>query len=371
MSTNVCICGLPELNAQTLPGFVVVASPTDSQELFNALSTLSAHAVVLNLDERNIIGTIVRIAEVRPQVAIVGVTGVESMQRVIHAQRAGCRQVVARPIDPDDLVNALHRALGREGMGPTLNRIFAVLGSSGGTGTTTVAAHLALEIAQLTDEPTALFDLDLEWGGIADVFNISPPRTLADIGHASTVDGALLERTALVVEPGVHVFARPPTIQAAHAADDSAIRSSLEAARRAYPYTVLDLSRSLSPLMEAAIEMCSRLLVVIQLTFASIKNAVRIVEESKLPDARLGVGVNRYRKEVGTCTIRTAAEMLGRPPLTVIPSDFKSVEAAFESGKPLGPKNPVRAAISELAAQLIGCRKAAHRATWLEKLGVG
>ncbi len=371
MSTNVCIYGLPELDAQTLPGFVVVASPTDSQELFNALSTLSADAVVLNLDERNVIGTIIRIAEVRPQVAIVGVTGVESVQRVIHAQRAGCRQVVARPIDPDDLVNALDRALGREGTGPTLNRMFAVLGSSGGTGTTTVATHLALEIAQLTDEPTALFDLDLEWGGIADVFNISSPRTLADFGHASTVDGALLERTALVVPPGVHVFARPPTIQAAHAADDSAIRSGLEAARRAFPYTVLDLPRCLSPLTGAAIEMCSRLLVVIQLTFASIKNAVRIVEESKLPDARIGVVVNRYRKNVGTCTVRTAEETLGRPLLTVIPNDFKSVEAALDSGEPLGPKNPVRAAISELATQLIGCRKATHRATWLEKLGVG
>jgi pilus assembly protein CpaE len=374
VASNLCIHCLPEVDARDLPGFAVVANTVVQRELLTALGALDVDAVALDLDEPSAIATILKVAEVKPQIAIVGVTADADIQRVISAQRAGCTHVTTRPLDPDDLVAALHRALGHHGPAPAASRSFAVLGSVGGAGTTTIAAYLAVEIAQMMKETTALFDLDIECGGAADAFDLAPQYTLADLATAGTVDAALLEKASCVLPMGVHVFARPRTIREAHAIDESAVRSILQSAHRSFPYIVLDLPRYLSPITGVAIEQSSKLLLVLQLTVPSITNARRIIEAvtaEGIPGERIELVVNRYRKHVNSCTIQNVEQQLERRVLAVVPSDFESVHGALDTGKPLVRRNPVRAAIREMAARLTGYGKSHKRSAWLPKLGLG
>jgi pilus assembly protein CpaE len=371
---KLCIHNLNDVNAKLVPGFTIVATTSMPHELLTALCALEVEAVLLDLDEANAIGTILKLVEVRPQLAVVGVTADADIQRVIGAQRAGCSQVTTRPLDADDLTAALHRALGHRGPSPAATRTIAVLGSVGGAGATTIATYLAVEIAQMMKESTALFDLDFECGGVADAFDLAPTYTIADLATAGTVDAALLEKACTVLPMGVHVFARPRTIQEAHATDESVVRNILQTAHRAFPYIVLDLPRYLSPITGAAIEQCTKLLLVLQLTVPSVKNARRIIEAVRaegIPDDRIELVVNRYRKHANSCTTENVEDQLKRRVLATVPSDYKAVNSALDTGKPLMRKNLVRAAIRDMAARLTGHEQGAKRSAWLPKLGLG
>jgi pilus assembly protein CpaE len=173
---------------------------------------------------------------------------------------------------------------------------------------------------------------------------------------------------------GIHVFARPRTIQEAHATDESIVRSILQTAHRSFPYIVLDLPRYLSPITGAAIEQCSKLLLVLQLTVPSVKNARRIIEAVRaegIPDDRIELVVNRYRKHANSCTNEIVEQQLKRRVLATVPSDYKAVHSALDTGKPLMRKNLVRVAIRDMAARLTGHDESAKRSAWLPNLGLG
>jgi pilus assembly protein CpaE len=365
VTSKLCVYGVPDFDSRLVPGFNVVATATVQNEVLTALGTMEPDVVLLDLDEPNSVGTILKIREIKPRVGVVGVTTDTDIQRLLAAQRAGCSQVVTRPLDPEDLAGALHRALGQKGSPSSASRTFAVLGTIGGAGATTVAAHLAIEIAQLTKQATALFDLDFECGGAADAFDLDPAHTLADVASATAVDSSLLEKAATVLPVGVHVFARPQTIPEAHAIDETAVQYILQAAQRSYPYVVLDLPRQLSPINGVAIEKCSKLVLVVQLTVPSLKNTRRLLETltaEGVPADRIELVVNRFHKQANACSIETAEQQLQRSVLAVVPSDYKAVHCALDMGKPLAGRNPVRTAIREMATRLTGHERALRRA---------
>jgi pilus assembly protein CpaE len=153
----------------------------------------------------------------------------------------------------------------------------------------------------------------------------------------------------------VQLIARPPTLAEAHQIEEHSIRSLIQLSARTYPYVVLDLPRKLDSISGAAIETCDKLLIVIQLNVPSIDNARRLITaltSEGVPQDRLEVVVNRYRKSVHGFTIEMAEKELAQKMFGLVPSDFPSVNKALDTGKPLAPKNIVRAAIAEIASKL-------------------
>ena len=370
MSRRLCLHDLPELAGLNLPGYTVVANTVTADELLTAARSVDVEAVVIDLDTPNALGTIVKLAEVAPQAAIVGVTSGHDVQRLILAQRAGCRQVTSRPVERNDLHTALNRALGDASAGLALGRTFSVLGSIGGAGSTTIAAYLAVEIAQLTKEAVAAFDFDLECGTLADVFDQECPYSLADLASAGVVDAGVLEKAAQILSSGVRVFGRPATIAQAHTFDETVVAAVLGGAQRTYPYLVIDLPRQFSPATGTVIEQSTKVILVVQLTVASVRSARHMLTTlvtSGVPSERIEVVVNRFRKRVNACSLQVVEEELQRSALAVIPNDFNSVHAALTSGNPMERKSPVRMAIREIAGRLTG-QTETKRESWLGSL---
>ncbi len=370
MANRVCVHQLPEVDERLLPGFSVVARTLMQDELLTAVETTGANLILLDLDAPSSVGTILKVREVQPRATIVGVTGRAKLEHVIGAQRAGCAQVTTRPLNPDDLVTALHAALGHDTPAAVAGPVFAVLGSVGGAGATTLAAHLALEIAQRGESATAIFDLDFECGGVAEALGVQPRYSISDVARAGIVDGALLEKASALLPPGLRVFARPASIAEAHTTDETAVQAVLEAAQRFYQFTVLDLPHHLSATAGVAIERCTKLILVVHLTVPSLRNARRIIEAitgEGVPHSRIEVVVNRHGKHGTHFGLEMAEQHLHRPPLITIPNDYKSVHAAIGKGRPLAENTAVRAAIRELARQLTEQSAPKASGAWLPK----
>src|SRR5262249_60389605 len=109
----------------------------------------------------------VNVLEARPNTSIVGITGTADLNHVIAAERAGCRQIVTRPIDAHDLNLAIRRAVSHFVEPAPRCKSLALMGATGGAGATMVACHLAVELAAVSQARCALMDLDLDFGGVA------------------------------------------------------------------------------------------------------------------------------------------------------------------------------------------------------------
>src|SRR5262249_58018973 len=101
-----------------------------------------------------------------------------------RAMRAGLGELIELPVDPEKLLAALQIVAERHG-GRSSGRLIAVRGTGGGCGGTTLAANLAVEMAKLDCGRTAIVDLDLQFGQIAMMFDVSPAFTLAELAQQS------------------------------------------------------------------------------------------------------------------------------------------------------------------------------------------
>lgn len=378
MVPRICVYKAHDVTEQMLPGLKLINRVDDRAELLTAIQSCNPEAIIIDLDEEDALDALVQVQEVAPKVGIVCVTGTPDVSRIIAAQRAGCQQVSMRPIDPNDLVSALHRILHVSDEVVDTNSTIAIFGATGGVGATTIACHLAMELGTFSEGPAALFDLDLEFGGVARALDVEPQYTIADLATAGAADRFLLEKAAVRFSSDLHMFARPPELEDAHTVAESDVRSMLLAARQSYRFVVLDLARQLSPLIGVAMEECHKLLIVIQLTVPSVDNAKRLARAlvaDGMPADRIEFVINRYRKGTHNCTVEMAEGELEKSAIAIVPNDYQEVSTATDSGHLLSSRSRVRAAIRELAKTLAGQDarakdSQASPASWLQKLSL-
>ncbi len=373
MSLKACVHQLPDLPDDLLKGCVVAARTDTREQLCNTLTTVEMAVLLLDLDAPDAINTLVAAHEVAPALPIVGVTTGSDLEVVIQAQRNGCQQISRKPYDAQDLQTALGRVLQAEGGGQ--GKVYSIIGPTGGAGATTVASHLGMEFASMGGGDALLIDLDFDFGGVARAFDVMPNFTIADLAKADSIDSHNLEKTCLKIEGGPRLIARPRSIADAQAVDADTIRNLLRVARRDFEHVIIDLPRKLDEITGAGIEQCDTLLLVVQLTVPAVDNASRLIDilsAEGIDKSRIELVVNRYRKNMQTCTVEMVEEQLGRKAAALIPSDYSSVHKAIDAGVLLNRKNVVRAAIHDLAQKLIGTAQAEAdhaKSGWFGKLG--
>lgn len=353
---RLCIYEVEDLTNEMLPKCDLIDRPASRSDLLNGLTALQFDVVIVDLDKPNALNTIMWVAELRSSTGIIAITGQTDINRIIEAQRAGCGQIVTRPIDPNDLqvaVTAFASARPARGRANT----FALFGATGGAGTTTLASHLATETAALTDADVGVIDLDLDFGGVARAFDLVPKYTVTDIASAGVVDRSVLRQACGSVGKNVHVLARPNAVGEAAGLDREAVLAMLDASDAAFKHVIIDLPRKLDEITGAAMEHATKLLIVLQLTVPSIENARRLITaltELGFDIERLELVVNRFRKNVHDCTLEMVEHQCGKPVFAVVPNDYQAVRESLDVGKPLAGRNPVRAAIRQLSEKLLG-----------------
>jgi pilus assembly protein CpaE len=143
-----------------------------------------------------------------------------------------------------ELIAALERVQTDVGT-PTENaRAIAVLGPSGGCGSSTIAVNIATKLAK-DHNKVLLVDLKLEAGDLASLLDLRPTHTLADLcQNVDRLDRSMFERSLAEHESGVHLLAPPRNIVDTRYVTAEGVRQALTLGRSLYPYVVLDLDHS-------------------------------------------------------------------------------------------------------------------------------
>jgi pilus assembly protein CpaE len=302
------------------------------------------------------------------------VSGPELSQRqLLDAMRSGVSEVVDRGAGEDDLVESLDRVLRKLGLQEengsrsTKGRILTFFSAKGGTGCTTVAMNVGIELHRITGKKTLLVDLDLELGEIASFMGVRPRFHLVDLlKNFHRIDDDLLASYIERHESGVHVLSAPfqPEVgQAVTAEDVSAILTYL---RKQYDYVVVDTSKSLSPPALAALRPAELIFLVTNLDICSLRNFKRTLpilrDIAGVEGKRLRLIVNRYRKD-SLLSLQDLEETVGLPVHRTLPNDFQAVIESLSTGKPLVLNNNSHYTreLKELAAHIAGKPSQARR----------
>ncbi|GMV95692.1 MAG: AAA family ATPase [Phycisphaerae bacterium] len=362
------------------PGTVIVGSASSFDELREWLRHGQLDVVAVNLDNQpeQDLQVVQRVTEIAPSCGVVGVSARQDPASIIAAMRAGCSQFVCAPIDPKDLDQALGRIRAARMATPSASKRVCVIGAAGGSGATSIACNLAMELAHISDRRCALVDLNLEFGDVACAFDCTPRFSLADVCQDGVeVDRVLLGKALHELPCNVSILARPEQLEDAGKVTPEGVQEMLRVLSEMLPFVVIDLPRSFNVLNAAAVRNADKVLIITQLGVPFIRNASRIYENLRLmetPEDAIEIVLNRCKSVYERIGPDDVESHFGKPVFAMIPNDYRRVQTALDLGHPIvadAPNTPARLAIQQMARRIAGVEGASEHQARPVKAGTG
>ncbi len=301
-----------------------------------------------------------------PGVGIIALGPELSQSQLLEAMRSGVSEVFERQSPPDELGDALDRVLHRLGLAGegssrrAPGKVLAFFSPKGGTGCTTVAMNVGIELHRLTGRKTLLVDLDLELGEIASFMGLKPRFHLVDLlKNFHRMDEDLLASYIERHESGVHVLSAPFEPETGQAVTPEQISSVISFLRHQYDYVVVDTSKSLAPPAFAAMRPADHIFAITNLDLCSLRNLKRCMpilkEMTPGGEQRIRLIVNRYSRNA-LVSLDDIESTVGLPVYGTLTNDFSTVIESLSTGRPLVLHGRTHYAqeIAELAARIAG-----------------
>lgn len=321
-----------------------------------------AEAAVLDLGEHGV--DVLRDWTARaPAMPLIVVGPANESQLMRRAMQAGARDYLTQPLAADQLVEAVQQVLrdsARAVPGERQGRLTAVINAKGGSGGSFVACNLAHVFAAHLERPTALLDMDLQFGALPLLLDLNTRDTLFEaIGAAEHLDPVALKGYMTKHKSGLHVLgAMSEQLVMPAEVSVEAVERLLGVALQAYAHVVVDLPRQIDSLTGVVLSSADRVLVVTQQSFAHLRDTKRMLGLLQsyvgVPGDRISLIINRYQDklQIGTADFVDAV----RPSdIQLVPNDFQHVTEALNLGVPVyeGARNaPVTKALCVIAERI-------------------
>jgi pilus assembly protein CpaE len=244
-------------------------------------------------------------------------------------------------------------------------RIFALVGATGGVGTTCLATQLAHEFAVThtshysngrgpIDSTVCLIDLDFEAGACAHHLDLLPSLTLEDLcGPAEQIDKAFTQALVSTHECGISLLAAPNKIGANSRVNPHTIMAMLDAAAELFDTVIIDLPKYQQPWTLSVMRAVDILGVTCELTIPSLHAArerLAMLSETTAESVNAHVILNKFEKRSFKNMLRLsdAETALGRSVLTTLCLDPDTTREALNCGEPAGAIRPESRYVKEV-----------------------
>jgi pilus assembly protein CpaE len=281
---------------------------------------------------------------------------------VLQALRAGATDYVDEAEVETDLRAALSRVrAGLQTQGKP-GRLVALLAPSGGCGSSTLAVNVATVIAG-EHKSALLIDMKRAAGDLADLLDLKPTHTLADLcQNAARMDRVMFEGTLVRHASGVQLLAPPRTFLDMPHVTPEGVRQALLVGRTIFPYVIVDLECSFREEEAEVLRQADVILLVLRLDFTCLRSTRHALEYLKglgVDLARVRLVANRHGqpKEVPAAE---AEQALGLKIFHRVPEDATTVNRANNNGVPLvleSPRAKVSRSVTALAHSINGHHK--------------
>ena len=316
-------------------------------------------------DPLNDINALAEVCE--PGTVVIAAGQVNDVRLYRDLLASGIQDYLLKPFTADQLRDAFANAQmtisGPRVNEPSMERphvLAAVIGVRGGVGASTIASSVAWLMGDKTGRSTALLDLDIHFGTGALALDLEPGRGLTDaIENPSRIDGLFIERAMVRANEKLCVLSAEAPINQPMMTDGAAFFQLQEEMRTAFESTVLDLPRPMLVQHPHLVHDAHVCIVVVELTLAATRDAIRILSWLKVnaPQARVIVVANRVApgnfQEISRKDFEKSIE---RPIDLLIPLDLKAAAQAAKLGQPIakaGKNAKIANALSELVTRTV------------------
>jgi pilus assembly protein CpaE len=304
-------------------------------------------------------------------IAIVPHADVVTLRRLVAA---GARDIVARPVNHNDLMSGIRTVIATEtdrrtralipdphGGAPRVRGKLIVLTSpKGGVGTTTIATNLAVALRQISSGRVVLADFGLQFGDVGVQLNMWSRHTLQDLlAHVDDIDDAMLQPVLQSHSSGIQVLLAPNTPEVAGEVTERQITAILEALLQRNMYVVCDTWSFLDEVTETLLNMADEVLVVTTPEVPALKNTkffLEHVSQQALTRGRITLVLNRF-PSVNGIALQDVQKHLRHPVGANIPSEGQFVTHSVNRGIPVVASHPqswVAQSLLKLAAYISG-----------------
>jgi pilus assembly protein CpaE len=297
-----------------------------------------------------------------PDVHVFAVSVNTEPERIIAAMRVGCIEYLLKPVQNDRVLDGLARVEAKQKertRSKVHGKIITLIGAKGGTGVTSLALHLALELTArnqgkclLVDQHSALGDASLYLGTGRHQYSF---YELAN--NTDRLDQELLQGFLLRHNSGLHLLDSPETVDVVHKASPSAVERTLAFLGESYQFVVVDCPPGLSDVTLACISQSDQVVIVLTAELPSIRNAVRYIEHLErlgFNSNKVQIVLNRHSKR-GPLPDDRIEKALGRNISVRVPNSYNEVIKAINAGAPIpSGKSDFGEAVQGWARNLVG-----------------
>jgi pilus assembly protein CpaE len=230
--------------------------------------------------------------------------------------------------------------------------VIAVYSPKGGTGTSAIAANLAVALHQAHGD-TVLMDGSLQFGDILVHLDTKPARTVIDLVHEGRLEADLIHDIVLPHVSGVKLLLAPVRPELADTRSPQLIKEIVHTLQDQFSTVVLDTASKLTDVTLAFLEVADYVLVVITPELPSIKSAKLFLElaaQLEFDLDRIAIVINRANIP-GRISTKRIRHVLKLERLHQVPYDTK-MYFNLNNGKSVclqEPGAPSSAAIFEMA----------------------
>ena len=354
------------------------------QSLEEALTRHPQAMLVLDLGQAEDASVLPWLAETTrrwPTLAVVLLCSARTEPLLLQALRSGVREVLDSPPEPQELLQALRRLGPGIGAAQTTDQpgaaagkaqVLAVVGSTGGCGTTLLAANLAWLLATELERDCVLIDLDLQYGDASFYVGGNQARhSIASLmRQADRLDAQLVRSSLHPLHERLHLLAAP-SLPEVGAPPAQALARVLDLLRQQTAVVVVDVPHHLDAPGLQALQCADAALVLLRNRVPDVRNAqrlMRLLREQGVARERLRPVLNRQGESGGLT--RAAIEQALEPGLVhQVGNDPQALQACVHLGLPLhehAPASPVLEDLRQLAALTLNLPPPRRRG-WLSR----
>ncbi len=289
---------------------------------------------------------------------------------LIEAMRSGVKEFFSQPLKAEEIKAALLKLM-NEKSGPVAKgaerpvkngRIYCVIGSKGGVGTTTVAVNLATCLKEVhRDKTVALIDMNLVFGEVPLFLGLTQSFDWAEVAkNIHRLDYTYLTSVMAHTENGLYVLSSPVNVQDEFRVGPDIVSNLLTEMKSMFDFIVVDAGQSMDYYAKAVFKISDLTLIVTLLTLPCLINVKRILDTFSRMGYPAGdqvmILVNRFLKR-SIISEEEAAKTLQHPIFMNLPNDFQNTMGAINNGRPLtfqSPRAEITESFRELATRISG-----------------
>lgn len=286
-----------------------------------------------------------------------------------EAMRAGVKDVIVRGASDEQMAAAISQGLvaarrlkesldtksdgaGEEMEEPDSGKIITFFSTKGGVGKSVVSTNVAVALAGMTGKRVVVLDLDLQFGDVAIMLQMTPEHTIYDmIQMMSRLDSDMLQGFLSVHTSGVKALLAPVRPHESDSITVDQINGIIDLLRYNFDYVIIDTPPTFSDVVLAALDRSDQIYLIATMDMPCIKNiklAIQTLKQLGYPTDSIKFILNRADSKVWL-EIDEVEKSLGIKAEAKIPSD-RLVPRCVNKGVPIVSEQPK----SQVSKSLLG-----------------